>query len=78
LGEAQKGAKALNWTHQGIIKNRHRSAPAGCCLTVFDFEKAVPGGALCFDEAARLGYTRIIRTGVLPSPIFVLPQSIHF
>jgi hypothetical protein len=41
LGEAQEGAKSLDWTHQWIIPNRHRLAPAGCCLMVFDFEKAI-------------------------------------
>jgi len=35
------GAKSLNLTHQWMIPNRHRSAPAGCRLTVFDFEKAI-------------------------------------
>jgi len=38
---AQEGAKSLDLTHQWIIPNRHRSAPAGCCLTVFDFEKVL-------------------------------------
>jgi len=42
LGEAQEGAKLLDLTYQWIIPNRHRSAPAGCCLTVLDFEKAMP------------------------------------
>ncbi|MFZ6021133.1 MAG: hypothetical protein ACOYXO_16170 [Chloroflexota bacterium] len=37
----REGAKSLDLTNPWIIQNRHRSAPAGCCLTVFDFEKAM-------------------------------------